>query len=627
MATNPGQGNTTQGNYVSFPAGGTTTNVYVYTTVADPVVGTIMFWTGNGSVTAPPGTYKITTAGGVKKRATVNAQGVITALVECGWSSTKYNNSLYTSSKNNCVGGSCSVVGGTVSLNDGNPANFYQTSGTASSNISQADADSKAQVIADAAFEAGKQNKVNELGSCTWTYNSGSAAAGAYCQTYTRNNCGANCDPGTYQTCSTAKSGYSAVSTVSCSDAVTTANNSAYTAAVNEVQAAGQNNANLYATCCCWVSDPTCSGCNYQGNRQRNQCTNAYRYTETTASNSCSCDQSCAGTYWYEYCDGTTRMRETRYNCTGNYAGSREVVQYCNTTNCGANTSPSYSNQNYTTCYGCANATVYKDTNGCSGTNGQYYVYYNGSYVYVGGQPTGNYCDYNANCQDIGGGYCSNGNYIINRSNAAPCNSDPCSPRVIEYNSVTYGCYDPCTGQNYPSYTNQGYNTCYNCNSVTVYRDTNSCSSTYNNYFIDYYGYVNVGGSQPQGGGCNNNSSCADSGSAYCSGSNWVINQTQTNPCSASSCGVRVIEYNSQGNGCYTPPPACTIHEIFLYGGQPEFVYFHYQDCQSGSTNYSSVANDGGDGYGGSYCARVGSAYIDSGTASFQNSGTSCNNT
>lgn len=630
MATNPGQGNTTQGNYVSFPPGGTSTNVYVYTTVADPIVGTILFWTGNGSVTAPAGTYKITTAGNVKKLATVNGQGVITALTLCTFNSTKYNNDPYTSTKNNCTAGSCTVVGSTVNLNDGNPANFYQTSGTASSNISQADADSQAQAIADAAFNAGKQNKVNELGFCTWTYNSGYAAAGAYCQTYTRNNCASNCDPGTFQTCSTVKSGYSYTNTnatTGCQGAIDGANAAAYQAAINEVQAVGQTNANNNASCCCWVSAPGCvpGTCQYMGNREVNQCSGAYRNTGVTANPSCNCGETCGGTYLNFYCSGVDRYQESRYNCTGGFAGGTQLYQECDTINCGASTSPNYEYKGYSICYGCTQANVYQQINKCAANHTAYYVY-SGGYQYIGGQPTASTCNTSSNCIDVGGAYCSNGNYVIDRSQNNPCSYDSCPTRVIEYNSVTYGCYDPCTGLNYPVYTSQGYNTCYSCNNVGVYRDTNSCSSTYLTYFVDYYGYVNVGGSAP-GGGCNYNSSCADTGSAYCSGPNWVINQTQTNPCSATSCGTRVIEYNSQGNGCYTPPPPCKIYEIFLYGGQPEYVYFHYQDCQSGSTNYSSVANDGGDGYGGSYCAREGSAYIDSGTASFYDTGTGCSNT
>jgi hypothetical protein len=281
-------------------------------------------------------------------------------------------------------------------------------------------------------------------------------------------------------------------------------------------------------------------------------------------------------------------MRESQYNCTGGYAGTRETYQTCDTVNCGAITSPEYTYQNYNTCYACANVPVYKDTRGtCSSTNGQYYVYYNGSYVYRGGQPSGTLCDYNPSCVDVGGGYCSGPDYVINRTNQAPCNSDPCSPRVIEYNSQTYGCYNPCDGFRDPNYTSQGYATCISCQNFDVYRDANSCSYTYQHYFVDNYGWQDLGTSAP-GGGCNYTSNCADTGSAYCSGPNWVIDTYQTNGCLSGGCGTRVIEYNSQTHGCYSPP-SCTAWRLENYNYYGLTDYIEWTDCNNNlNSNYLS---------------------------------------
>lgn len=370
MPINPGQGNTNAGSYVNFPPGGTTTNVYIYTTVATPVVGSSVFWTTDGSIKAPAGTYKITYPNGVKKLATVNTSGSITALIDCVWSSLKYNTELYTGTKNNCTSGSCSVVGDTITLNDGNPANYYETSGSATSTISQADADSQAQAIADAAAVAGRQNKINELGGCTWTYTSGSQPAGAYCQTYTRNNCGANCDGGTYQTCSTAKSGYAAASTISCNDAITTANNAAYTAAVNEVQASGQNNANIYGACCCWVLSYYCEGSGCQRRSvETNTCTGATRNDSYVADNSCLCGPQCQGTYYSStdwYCSGTAKIVYQYYFCTNERTGNT------NTEPCGCGTSgPNWVYQ-YDTCLNGTTYPVYRDLAQCSTSYNKY---------------------------------------------------------------------------------------------------------------------------------------------------------------------------------------------------------------------------------------------------------------
>lgn len=624
MATNPGQGNTTQGSYMTFPAGGTTTNVYVYTTVATPVVGSTVFWTGNGSITAPAGTYRLT-VNGVKKKATVNTLGIITAMTDCIWNSDPnlVYNPPYTSTKNNCTAGSCSVAGSTVNLNDGNPANAYSTTASYTSYISQADADAQALAIATAAFEAGKQNKVNELGFCTWSYNTGYAAAGAYCQTYTRNNCASNCDAGTWETCSTVKSGYGATSTINCQDAIDKANLAAYNAGKSEVQAAGQTNANNNASCCCWVAAPACvpSTCQYMGNREINQCSGAYRNTGVTANPSCNCGQDCSGTYVNPYCSGVDRYTELRYNCTGGFAGGTQLYQECDTINCGASTSPNYEYKGYSICYGCTQANVYQQVNKCAANYTAYYVYSNG-YQYVGGQPTASTCNTSSNCIDVGGGYCSGPNYVINRSQNNPCSGDACPVRVIEYNSQTYGCYNPCDGFRDPNYVAQGYATCISCQNFDVYRDTNSCSYTYQNYFVNNYGWQNLGSSAP-GGGCNYTSNCVDTGNAYCSNGNYVIDQTQANGCLSGGCGTRVIEYNSTTYGCYTPPPACYTYNIIrvtTYGN----VTGNYTTCGGNSSSFDLTRYDGLTGSVGTICARQSTVSITSGNGQVQSSG-SCN--
>lgn len=596
--------------------------VYVSTSCATVGVGCTLYYDQARTITMPAGVYKVDYANDNKWKFTVDAGGVVTSITRCVWYSNQTYSEMWTGVKNNCDAGSCSVAGSTVTLND-NGNNTYTTGGSYTSYISQVDADSQALTIAYNAFQAGKQGKVNEYGSCTWTYNSGSATYPA--TSYTKNNCSGGCYGTSVTYGAVTKTGYSAVSTVSCQDAVNTANSSAYNAAQAESQSLGQANANTNGGCCCWVSDVTCSGCNYLGNRQRNTCTGEYRYTEVTAYNSCNCGNTCAGTYYTYSCGGQfnyDQYRQTKNVCDNSDVGSAVLNATCSGS-CNASSSPYYENQNYVTCYFCSNVTVYRDINHCSGTNGTYFVYHNGGYVNVGGQPSGVTCNYNSNCIDVGGGYCSGNDYVINRSQNNPCSGESCPPRVIEYNSQTYGCYNPCAGNTSPNYESQGYTTCYNCNNVAVYRDTNVCSSTYLQYYVDYYGYVHVG-SQPNGTGCNYGSACTDSGSAYCSGPNWVINQTQTNPC-AGSCGVRVIEYNSQSNGCYTPPPTCYTYDLYMYGGTPEYVNVQYTNC-GGGVSYLSTYNDGGDGYGGTICARAGTAYIYQGSGALTQQGT-CNNT
>lgn len=271
---------------------------------------------------------------------------------------------------NNCAP-TTTVVGSTVFLNyEGYPS--YVTTGSYTSSISQADANAQAQAIADAAFSAGLQAKVNAEGFCTWT---ASNVTGNYNANFTRDNCGANCyGNGTVNYASPTQYA-SAVSTSSCEAAVSTAGTAAYNMAVANVNANGQNYANANGTCCCYVADPTCDGCNYLGNRERNTCDNSYRNTTPTEYNSCGCGVGCQGTYWYPYCDGTTRKRETRYNCNNNYAGTTETLQVCST-DCGANLSQVQGSQigTYYVCSGGLTGTaVYINNNGCY-TGGNIYL-------------------------------------------------------------------------------------------------------------------------------------------------------------------------------------------------------------------------------------------------------------
>lgn len=436
-----------------------------------------------------------------------NFAGQIIQIHDCGWSSTQYYSAVFSGTKNDCVAGSCSVYGSTVNLNDGNPANAYVTSGSASSTLSQADADAKAFQIAYNLFEANKQARVNQLGFCTWSYGSGS---GSYNANFTRNNCAANCY-GTTVNYGNSQSGYYAESTISCQDAINKANTAAYNAAVNVVNANGQNHANSVGGCCCWNLEYYCDGCNRRS-RERDSCTNATRNDTLVASNSCQCGNTCAGTYWSYYCSGTTRFRELKYSCDNSYAGTTETFQTCSP-DCGASTSPTYTSQGYTTCYNCVCREVFRDTNSCSGSNGTYYVDVNGSKISVGGQPTG-------------------------------------------------GC----------------------------------------------------GGA---GSGCNNTSNCVDSGSPYCSGNNWVINQTQANPCSSQSCGVRVIEYNSSANGCV---PTCYNYNIINYNAY-DTVYVSFQICGGGNTTLSFTDYSGTSGTVGSVCAVAGTVSITSGNGAASQGG------
>ena len=230
--------------------------------------------------------------------------------------------------------------------------------------------------------------------------------------------------------------------------------------------------------------------------------------------------------------------------------------------------------------YSCSNGnvnstSVYGNTNSCYTGPDIYLI--NGAWT--SNNPINTYPSTASACYDTGSAYCQGPNWVISQYQGNSCSSAACGTRVLEYNSVTHGCYDPCTGNTAPIYTSQGYNTCYNCSNVEVFKDTNTCSNTNGGYYVAYAGYTYVG-NQPSGTSCNYASSCQDTGNAYCSGPNWVINQSQANPCSNTSCGVRVIEYNSVSNGCYSPP-ACIAWRMENYNGYGQTDYIEWTDCDN----------------------------------------------
>jgi hypothetical protein len=115
--------------------------------------------------------------------------------------------------------------------------------------------------------------------------------------------------------------------------------------------------------------------------------------------------------------------------------------------------------------------------------------------------------------------------------------NNPCSPTYNTTRNVNLGAGAPC---NYTAtWTSQGYNTCglsYNgtCNNYLVYRDTNPCSATYNNYQVNG---ANVGNSAPSNGNCNTTANWTSTGTNYYTCTSGIVNTYpvtyDTTPCSS----------------------------------------------------------------------------------------------
>ena len=442
---------------------------------------------------------------------------------------------------NNCYP-QTSVAGSTVYLNQaGYPS--YTTTGTYTSTISQIDADTQAQNISNATYEAGLQAKFNAEGFCTWT---ASNIAGNYNANFTRNNCGANCyGNGTVNYVSPTQYA-SAVSTASCEAAVSTATTAAYNMAVANVNTNGQNFANANGTCCCYVADPTCDGCNYLGNRERNTCDNSYRNTTPTEYNSCGCNQNCQGTYYTDFiCDNRDKVFVQKYNCNGSPTGATNRV------NCGCDAgSQELTYQGYDTCVGCTTSAVYRDTNRCSGTYNQYFV--NGGSV-GGTAPSNGSCNTNSSYGISRGVRCFNGtNYNVYEDSNGCGGGEQYQYRngadEVQFTSNDFG-GDPCT---FYAYRNQNFT-------------RNNCGGGYTGGVVNYSNtYTYTGILNQAGADANANANFGNDGQNY-----------------------------ANAVGSCTANQVCKVYDIVAYG-DGYYVDGYYTYCNGGLGYFSFYANSSG---------------------------------
>lgn len=450
---------------------------------------------------------------------------------------------------NNCYP-QTSVAGSTVYLNQaGYPS--YTTTGTYTSTISQIDADTQAQNISNAAYEAGLQAKFNAEGFCTWT---ASNISGNYNANFTRNNCGANCyGNGTVNYVSPTQYA-SAVSTTSCEAAVSTATTAAYNMAVANVNTNGQNFANANGTCCCYVADPICNGCNYLGNRERNTCDNSYRNTTPTEYSSCNCGAGCQGTnYNYTECQSVygegnrDRRYFERYNCYPySFVPNSSYVTQCG---CDAG-SQEIASQNYYTCVGCTTFEVFRDGNRCSGTGGQYFV--NGSSV-GGTAPSNGSCNTNSSYGISRGVRCNGGtNYNVYEDSNGCGGGEQYQYRngadEVQFTSNDFG-GDPCT---FYAYRSQNFT-------------RNNCGGGYTGGVVNYSNTYSYTG---------------------------ILNQAGANATADSNFPNDGQNYANAVGSC-TANQVCKVYDIVAYG-DGYYVDGYYTYCNGGLGYFSFYANSSG---------------------------------
>jgi hypothetical protein len=221
--------------------------------------------------------------------------------------------------------------------------------------------------------------------------------------------------------------------------------------------------------------------------------------------------------------------------------------------------------QGYNTCSGCVNYLVYRDTNTCSPSWNNYFV----NNVNVGDTaPSNGNCVTTANWTSQGYNTCSGCvNYLVYRD------TNPCSATYNNYrvNDVNVGATAPSNGNcvTTPIRTAQNYNTCYQCSNYAVFRDTNPCSATFNDYILNQppsATFINVGATAPSNGNCVTTANWQNEGARVCIDCTSYQPQRDVNPCSSTYNTTRNVDGVYGAAPCNTTTPSYTVYEgIFHY--------------------------------------------------------------
>jgi hypothetical protein len=264
------------------------------------------------------------------------------------------------------------------------------------------------------------------------------------------------------------------------------------------------------------------------------------------------------------------------------------------------NTTGTWTSQSYTTCINCANLNVERDTNACSATYNQYRA---GGVVLGFTAPPSGACNVTPNFVSQGYNTCVGcTNYLVFRDD------NPCSPTYNNYrvNGVNVGNTAPTSGNcnTTANWTSQMYVTCVNCNSYLVYRDTNPCSATYNNYRVNG---VNVGNTAPTLGACNTDANWVNNGSTFCSSCVAYQPQIDNNPCSATYNNTRNVNLGATSPCVYTANYSNNVGNLYVCNvpGGGVNTYIVYQNTNACFTGNQFFAN------GNSYATNPSNSYPD----------------
>jgi Domain of unknown function DUF11 len=334
----------------------------------------------------------------------------------------------------------------------------------------------------------------------------------------------------------------------------------------------------------------TCSGCvTYTVFKDTNSHSSTYNQyyvngssVGTAAPSSGSCDNSSQ----YEntgqiYCSGCSENFVYAHNYTAKpcYTGSPYSVggvgYSYNPANGSCNYSANYSSNVGIFCSGCTEYTVYQNTNGCF-TGNQYIV--NGT-TYSYNPATGG-CSTSANYAFYVGQTCIGCVTYSVYQNVNGCftgNQWQAGGTTYASNPTTSACN---TTQNL---VNQGYTSCSGCTNYTVYKDTTTCSPTYNHYYVNG---TDVGTSAPASGSCSTSANLQSQGYTTCISCSAYLVYKDINACS-STYNHYFANGTDLGTGAPSSANCACCQEFSVSNNTGSTVFIEWLPCTaSSSTSY-----------------------------------------
>jgi hypothetical protein len=270
------------------------------------------------------------------------------------------------------------------------------------------------------------------------------------------------------------------------------------------------------------------------------------------------------GTY-YTCSNGTTTgntvYKNTNPCFTGNQWKVGTTTYATDPSNETPSTDPVLTDQGYNTCYNCVNRLVYKNTNECSPFYNYYYV--NGDRLTTTA-PAAGLCPTVANWVDLNFKTCYGCEELQVYQNQANCVTDSYKYRIGGEGGIIVDTIPSNTLCNYAAnWVLTGFNTCSSCTNYAVYRDTNGCSDTYNQYRVNN---VVVGATEPTRGDCITTADWQNFGARVCIDCTSYQPQKDMNPCSATANNTRNVDGVYGAAPCNTTTASYTVYEgIFHY--------------------------------------------------------------